>query len=220
MNRREPGPDVVRGVGPAARPGRPPTTTAAQIQRAAIALFARQGYAETSVDDIAAALGIGRTTFFRYFRTKSSVIWHDLENIRRLLVETLAQDGSGRPAMDVIREATLAAINYDDGDRNFVRTRNELIGAAPELYAEGAGASARWAQAIASWVGTRLGADANPTLPDAIGYAVLGSVSSALQIWSGSTDLALPVVLRASFDAITPPLQAAIDATFDAGDAL
>lgn len=41
---------------------------------AALALFERQGYDETSVEDICAAAGVGRATFFRYFETKAGLL--------------------------------------------------------------------------------------------------------------------------------------------------
>lgn len=44
---------------------------------AAVALFARDGYDDTTVDDIAAAAGVGRRTFFRYFRAKEEAISPD-----------------------------------------------------------------------------------------------------------------------------------------------
>jgi TetR/AcrR family transcriptional regulator, regulator of mycofactocin system len=201
-----------------AGPGRPPSTTADEIQRAAITLFAHSGYAQTSIDDIAAALDIGRTTFFRYFRSKSSVIWHDYEDNRRRLAETLAAADQGRPVMAVVRDAVLATVRYAESDRAVMQTRGTLIAETPELFAEGAAASARWARVISDWVRGRLGPGADPTLPDAIGYAVLGAVSAATEAWSHGNVLTLAALLGSGLDAITPHLQAAIDANLERAD--
>lgn len=44
------------------------------IVDAAMRLFGRHGFGATTVDQIAAAAGVGRRTFFRYFPTKEDVV--------------------------------------------------------------------------------------------------------------------------------------------------
>ena len=59
--------------------GRRPRTTRAELERVAFALFEAKGFDETTVDDIAAAAGIGRRTFFRYYPSKNDVVWGDFD---------------------------------------------------------------------------------------------------------------------------------------------
>ncbi|GFJ86453.1 TetR family transcriptional regulator [Phytohabitans rumicis] len=47
------------------------------LTAAAIALFLKRGYDETTVDEIAEAAGVARRTFFRYFRTKEDAVFPD-----------------------------------------------------------------------------------------------------------------------------------------------
>src|SRR3954464_9320848 len=47
------------------------------IQEHALRLFGEQGYAATTVDQIAAAAEISPSTFFRYFATKEDVVVQD-----------------------------------------------------------------------------------------------------------------------------------------------
>ena len=91
------------------------------LQNAALDLFAKQGYDETTTDDIAEKAGVSPRTFFRYFATKESVLFvgeygwfqsftkqflaqprelSDLEAIRQTLI-TLA------PGLAKIRKALL-----------------------------------------------------------------------------------------------------------------
>lgn len=51
------------------------------IKNMALHLFTKNGYAPTRVEDIAAATGISRRTFFRYFESKEDIIfsWTDDE---------------------------------------------------------------------------------------------------------------------------------------------
>ena len=84
--------------------GRPRATSPAALERRAFELFARQGFDETTVDDIAAAAGIARRTFFRYFASKNDLVWGDFEGQLRRLRDAArrdrpahADDGRGAP---------------------------------------------------------------------------------------------------------------------------
>ncbi|HMA36729.1 MAG TPA: TetR family transcriptional regulator, partial [Chloroflexia bacterium] len=52
--------------------------TRAAIQEHALRLFGAQGYAATSVEQIAAAAEVSPSTFFRYFPTKEDVVLYDV----------------------------------------------------------------------------------------------------------------------------------------------
>ncbi|AKH85554.1 transcriptional regulator [Streptomyces sp. CNQ-509] len=59
------------------------------IAAAAMELFATKGYEATTVDEIAAAAGVARRTFFRHFRSKEEAIFPDhddtLERVKAVL---------------------------------------------------------------------------------------------------------------------------------------
>lgn len=48
-----------------------------ELSSAAMELFATKGYEATTVDEIAAAAGVARRTFFRHFRSKEEAIFPD-----------------------------------------------------------------------------------------------------------------------------------------------
>jgi AcrR family transcriptional regulator len=56
--------------------------TRARIAEAALELFVTQGYAETTIDQIAEAAGVGRRTVFRHFATKEAMLFDHL-SVRR-----------------------------------------------------------------------------------------------------------------------------------------
>lgn len=63
------------GPEPEVARGRRPSTTREAIARQALDLFERNGFDATTVDEIAAAVGISRRTFFRYYGSKRDVVW-------------------------------------------------------------------------------------------------------------------------------------------------
>src|SRR3954452_9444111 len=92
----------------AARVGRPPATTLEDIERVAMRLFTERGFDGTTVEDIAAAAGIGRRTFFRYFGSKNDVVWGRFAEGLAQLREDLAAAPAEQPLADVLREAIVA----------------------------------------------------------------------------------------------------------------
>jgi AcrR family transcriptional regulator len=67
---------VKRGAGPGLRERKKAKTRIA-IQRHALHLFREQGYAATTVDQIAEAAEVSPSTFFRYFPAKEDVVVYD-----------------------------------------------------------------------------------------------------------------------------------------------
>ncbi|WP_029252812.1 TetR/AcrR family transcriptional regulator [Paraoerskovia marina] len=78
---------------------------------AAIDLFTRQGYENTTVDEIADAAGISRATFFRRFGSKEDVVFADhevlLEQVVGQLAESRQSPRSTDPLVEVCRAARL-----------------------------------------------------------------------------------------------------------------
>jgi AcrR family transcriptional regulator len=94
-----------------------------RLARAAFALFDEQGYEGTTVDDIAERAGLGRTTFFRHYKSKEDVIFPDHDRIlERLAVRLRAQeqedviaalsDGVGLVFRSYLDEGDLARHRY------------------------------------------------------------------------------------------------------------
>jgi AcrR family transcriptional regulator len=84
----------------------------AEVSDVAFRLFAEQGFENTTVEQIAAAAGLSRTTFFRYFGTKEEVVLGRVGEFGRQVADALAarpaEEGPWyalRRAFDVITEA-------------------------------------------------------------------------------------------------------------------
>ncbi|MEV4612106.1 TetR family transcriptional regulator [Kitasatospora sp. NPDC049258] len=72
------------------------------LATAAMELFATQGYEETTVDQIAAAAGVARRTFFRYFRSKEEAIFPDHDDTLVRVADLLASADSEEHPLDVV----------------------------------------------------------------------------------------------------------------------
>src|SRR5499426_4828151 len=59
---------------PASRRERRSAELRERLFRAALALFASKGYAETTVEDITEAADVGKGTFFNYFPSKEHIL--------------------------------------------------------------------------------------------------------------------------------------------------
>ncbi|MFE9429154.1 TetR/AcrR family transcriptional regulator [Kitasatospora sp. NPDC006697] len=77
------------------------------LVRAAAELFREQGYEATTVRDIAAAAGVGERTFFRYFRSKESLILQQVRELIPVLTERILGRPAAEPPLVALREAVL-----------------------------------------------------------------------------------------------------------------
>ncbi len=99
------------------------------LRQAALKSFARKGFTNVTVTELAAEAGVTERTFFRHFPTKEAVLFQDYETQLEWLAEALAQ----RPASEALFDAVLASVAAFPHDLEVVRqaaaARAELISA-------------------------------------------------------------------------------------------
>ncbi|WP_037064256.1 TetR/AcrR family transcriptional regulator [Pseudonocardia acaciae] len=81
----------------------------AEIIRAAADLFERRGYTGSSMDEIAAAVGIGKPTLYHYFRSKTDLLWYMHEE----LIDGLIQSQQARIDAQVGEAEMLRGVIHD-----------------------------------------------------------------------------------------------------------
>lgn len=167
----------------AGHPGRKPVTSRAELEQAAFGLFASRGFDATTVDEIAAAVGIGRRTFFRYFPSKNDVPWGAFEaELERMRVRLKACPPEV-PLMDAIRLALIDFNRVDPAQVPLHRRRMELILRVPTLLAHSTLRFAAWRQVVAEFAAERTGCRPDDLAPQAIAHAVLGVSVAAYEHW-------------------------------------
>src|SRR5689334_24307046 len=83
--------------------GRPPATSHAAIESIAFSLFEEHGFEATTMDDIAAAVGVGRRTLFRYYPSKNDIPWGQFDESLVEFRRSLNEMPPDRPLWESIR---------------------------------------------------------------------------------------------------------------------
>ncbi|WP_405497373.1 TetR family transcriptional regulator [Nocardia sp. NBC_00511] len=73
---------------------------------AALLLFERRGFEQTTVQEIADAAGVSRRTFHRHFPSKTAVVFSHEEDVMAYLIDAL----EGRPPREAVFEAMRGAL--------------------------------------------------------------------------------------------------------------
>ena len=98
-----------------------------RLERAAIELFARQGFAATTVPEIAQEAGLTTRTFFRHFADKREVLFGG-DEIPRLVTRLLADAPASMDPMTLIVEGLTAfAGTHFEGRRAELRQRRAIV---------------------------------------------------------------------------------------------
>jgi AcrR family transcriptional regulator len=142
-------------------------------------LFQTQGYAATTVEQIAEAVEISPSTFFRYFSTKEAVVLTD-EYDPLLIAAFKAQPAELGP-ITALRRAfaeVFAALPAEQVAQE--RERQALILSVPELRAGMLDALGQTVQMLAEVVAERIGRRADELAVRSLAGAVIGVSLAAM----------------------------------------
>ncbi len=183
-------------AGPAPQPGRRERKVAATrrtILDTARTLFTRQGFAETTVEQIAERADVAPRTFFRYFPTKESLLFADFDEVRRAMFETL----EARPENeDPLRSLSVALCEMA---RVIEARRDELVwgfrlcaGQEVEGVYERTMLKEQTNERVAAFIAERLGVDGEvDPRPMAWAGAIMAVFAAAMK-FSATDDPAAP----------------------------
>jgi AcrR family transcriptional regulator len=182
----------------------------AEIAGAALRLFGERGFEGVTVDEIVAAAGVSRRTFFRYFETKEEALLADYPELSIRLSESLDRCGADHP-LDGVRAGLHRLADYYEERSEAVLERSRVIRDAMHLAARNLEFLAQWERAIASTVATHIDADSGGLLARTAGAAAVGAFRAALTEWvrSSCTD-DLHALTDRAFDLVCHGLEAEI----------
>jgi len=109
--------------------------TAAEIERAALELFAKRGFEAVTVDEIAAEVDISRRTFFRYYASKDAVLLGDPRRDEQLLMSALARQPASVPPVAALHAALIEMTKEIERDAISAQLRFQVYNRAPAAFA-------------------------------------------------------------------------------------
>jgi AcrR family transcriptional regulator len=153
--------------------------TRAAIREQAMRLFEEQGYAATTVDQIAEAADVSQSTFFRYFPTKEDTVLAD--DYDPLIVAELRAQPSEMNPIEAIRRSIHAVFDQvSDEDWERERQRQRLFVSVPELRARAMQQYVETTAMVGEEVAVRAGLPADDFSARVLAGAVIGAALAAV----------------------------------------
>ncbi|MBO3742327.1 acyl-CoA-like ligand-binding transcription factor [Actinoplanes flavus] len=153
--------------------------TRAAIREHALRLFEEQGYAATTVDQIADAAEVSPSTFFRYFPSKEDVVLVD--DVDAVVVGAIRAQPAGIAPVTVIRRAIREAFdNLSPEQWELERRRQRLVLAVPELRVRVLHQMTEAIDLVAEAIAERAGLPADDFSARVVAGAAIGAMLAVL----------------------------------------
>jgi mycofactocin system transcriptional regulator len=165
------------------RVGRPVATSHADIEAAAFGLFARYGFEHTTLDMIAAEVGVSRRTLFSYYASKNDIPWGQFDRSLEHFHAVLGAMPEDIPLWDAVHRGVRAFNDFPADARPPHLERMRLILGTPALQAHSVLRYVEWRRVIARYVARQTGTDAEAPLPALVGQVSLALALSAYDEW-------------------------------------
>lgn len=173
--------------------------TRARIERAALELFTAAGFEQVTIEEIAAAAGTSRRTFFRTVGNKADAVWGDFDGHVDRLARLLAAAGDDVPVLTAVRSAYVEANDYAPDDLPVLRQRMRLILTEPALQAHSQLRYADVDRVVAGYVAGRRGESPAALLPRLAATATRAAATTAFEVWVSGAAPSLGEALRTAF---------------------
>lgn len=165
-------------------------------------LFETQGYAETTVEQIADAADVAPRTFFRYFPTKESLLFADFDDVRRRMLDELrARPAEERPLHSVIHALRAMALEIEARREDVVWGFRMCADQNVEGVYERTMLKEDTNVQIAEFIADRLGVDVDTDpRPLAWAMAIMGVFAAAMKFSNGEHVTVAPGGTRSLLD--------------------
>jgi AcrR family transcriptional regulator len=181
-------------------------TVRAEIASKATELFLQQGFDETTIEQIAAAVGTSGRNVFRYFPTKEDMVLAGMLEQGYDVATALAVRPTGESPWESLRRAFDECVTARRNDGDLALARATMVATTPSLRAASLYRRDEWIELLYPHV--------LPRVPGPRGYrelraramvsAALACLHTAVDAWTKSGgNKRLDVLLDAAFDAVS-----------------
>jgi AcrR family transcriptional regulator len=178
----------------------------AEIAEVAFNVFAERGFDQVTATEAAAAAGISRASFFRYFESKEDAVFVAQEEMGVGVAAALRSRPAGEDAWTALRRSLdVAVTNYQRSPADAL-ARLRLILCTPNLRAHQLERLAQWKEVIGAALAERLGLGTDDIKVEALVGAALGALDAASTRWAASEGAAdLIALIDEAFAVIAEP---------------
>jgi AcrR family transcriptional regulator len=148
---------------------------AERLQKAALELFATQGFEQTTATEIAHSVGLTERTFFRHFSDKREVLFYGQHLLVQAFLAGVETAPPGAAPIEIIAGALGSSAAFFPAERRaYSRTRQSVIDHNPPLQERERHKLASLATALAEALRARGVDDLAATLAGQVGVTVFG----------------------------------------------
>jgi AcrR family transcriptional regulator len=159
--------------------------TRAAIQEHALRLFKEQGYAQTTVEQIAAAAEVSPSTFFRYFPTKEDVVLFDATD--PVMLDSFSEQPRELSVVEALRRSMHAVYDgFTPEQAEREQERQQLVLTVPELRARAVSMFAEAIGFLTDMVAERVGRSADDPDVRTFAGALMGAILGQYLAFRGS----------------------------------
>jgi AcrR family transcriptional regulator len=181
------------------------TAIRTELAQVAFDLFRQEGFDKVTLDDLAKAAGVSRSTFLRYFGSKEEAVLSVLDTPGAELAHELRARPADEDDWTALRRALDRVVEYFECNRADGVALRLLVQETPALCARSLEKQNGWRPIVARALIERPGSQTTPLTAQVRAAAALDCLNVALDHWAASDDrTSLANLTDEAFAAFTP----------------
>jgi AcrR family transcriptional regulator len=124
------------------------TRTRNDIIRAATRLFVTKGFDQTTMDDVAEAAVVSRSTLFRYFGNKEAMVFPHQDERLGIFIKLVSEPQAGESPFATVRRGLMHMAAVFHSTREEMAVQHKIVTSSPHLQARELAFYDEWERAI------------------------------------------------------------------------